>query len=93
MTSDGYYTLEFQTRQEEPADGRGGKEQLGGSEDNEMVGTRGFEPPTLASRTLCSTRLSHVPTRVTASKDAEKNAINFSASLYEMLMYCYLLNE
>ena len=58
-----------------------------------MVGTRGFEPPTLASRTLCSTRLSHVPTRVTASKDAEKNAINFSASLYEMLMYCYLLNE
>ena len=30
-----------------------------------MVGTRGFEPPTPASRTLCSTRLSHVPTRVT----------------------------
>ena len=85
MTSDGYYTLEFQTRQEEPADERGGKEQLG-EEDNEMVGTRGFEPPTLASRTLCSTRLSHVPTRVTASKDAEKNVINFSASLYEMLM-------
>ena len=28
----------------------------------EMVGTRGFEPPTPASRTLCSTRLSHVPT-------------------------------
>ena len=27
-----------------------------------MVGKRGFEPPTPASRTLCSTRLSHVPT-------------------------------
>ena len=27
-----------------------------------MVGTRGFEPPTPASRTRCSTRLSHVPT-------------------------------
>ncbi len=27
-----------------------------------LVGTRGFEPPTPASRTLCSTRLSHVPT-------------------------------
>ncbi len=30
----------------------------------DMVGTRGFEPPTPASRTLCSTRLSHVPTNV-----------------------------
>ena len=28
-----------------------------------MVGTSGFEPPTPASRTLCSTRLSHVPTK------------------------------
>ena len=28
-----------------------------------MVGTTGFEPATPASRTLCSTRLSHVPTR------------------------------
>ena len=27
-----------------------------------LVGTSGFEPPTPASRTLCSTRLSHVPT-------------------------------
>ena len=27
-----------------------------------MVGTAGFEPATPASRTLCSTRLSHVPT-------------------------------
>ena len=27
-----------------------------------MVGTTGFEPATPASRTLCSTRLSHVPT-------------------------------
>ncbi len=27
-----------------------------------MVGKRGFEPPTPASRTLCSTRLSHFPT-------------------------------
>ncbi len=27
-----------------------------------MVGKRGFEPPTPASRTLCSTRLSHSPT-------------------------------
>ena len=30
--------------------------------DRLLVGTRGFEPPTPASRTLCSTRLSHVPT-------------------------------
>src|SRR5690606_22503445 len=29
-----------------------------------MVGTTGFEPATPASRTLCSTRLSHVPTSV-----------------------------
>ena len=28
-----------------------------------LVGTSGFEPPTPASRTLCSTRLSHVPTK------------------------------
>ena len=28
-----------------------------------VVGTSGFEPPTPASRTLCSTRLSHVPTQ------------------------------
>ena len=27
-----------------------------------MVGVRGFEPPTPASRTQCSTRLSHTPT-------------------------------
>ncbi len=27
-----------------------------------VVGMRGFEPPTPASRTLCSTRLSHIPT-------------------------------
>lgn len=27
-----------------------------------MVGKRGFEPPTPASRTQCSTRLSHSPT-------------------------------
>ena len=27
-----------------------------------VVGKRGFEPPTPASRTLCSTRLSHFPT-------------------------------
>lgn len=27
-----------------------------------MVGKRGFEPPAPASRTLCSTRLSHFPT-------------------------------
>ena len=29
-----------------------------------MVGERGFEPPTPWSRTRCSTRLSHSPTRV-----------------------------
>ncbi len=29
----------------------------------EMVGERGFEPPTPWSRTRCSTRLSHSPTR------------------------------
>jgi hypothetical protein len=28
-----------------------------------MVGARGFEPPTPRSRTECSTRLSHAPTR------------------------------
>ncbi len=28
-----------------------------------LVGTRGFEPPAPASRTRCSTRLSHVPIR------------------------------
>ncbi len=28
-----------------------------------VVGTTGFEPATPASRTLCSTRLSHVPTK------------------------------
>ena len=30
-----------------------------------MVGTTGFEPATPASRTRCSTRLSHVPTAFT----------------------------
>jgi hypothetical protein len=29
----------------------------------ELVGARGFEPPTPWSRTRCSTRLSHAPTR------------------------------
>jgi hypothetical protein len=29
-----------------------------------VVGTTGFEPATPASRTLCSTRLSHVPTHL-----------------------------
>ena len=33
-----------------------------GSAQKEVVGTTGFEPATPASRTLCSTRLSHVPT-------------------------------
>ena len=30
--------------------------------EEKMVGVRGFEPPTPASRTQCSTRLSHTPT-------------------------------
>src|SRR5580658_7427260 len=30
--------------------------------ETEMVGERGFEPPTPWSRTRCSTRLSHSPT-------------------------------
>ena len=30
----------------------------------EMVGARGFEPPTTRSRTVCSTRLSYAPTRL-----------------------------
>ena len=30
-----------------------------------LVGARGFEPPTPRSRTECSTRLSHAPTRTT----------------------------
>jgi hypothetical protein len=29
-----------------------------------MVGARGFEPPTPRSRTECSTRLSHAPTKI-----------------------------
>jgi hypothetical protein len=29
-----------------------------------LVGKRGFEPPTPASRTLCSTRLSHFPIKI-----------------------------
>gem|GEM_PF-6896562 len=40
-----------------------------------MVGTRGFEPPAPASRTLCSTRLSHVPTPLfytTLSRDLQE---------------------
>ena len=31
--------------------------------DDSLVGTAGFEPATPESRTQCSTRLSHVPTR------------------------------
>ena len=31
-------------------------------ENEELVGARGFEPPTPRSRTECSTRLSHAPT-------------------------------
>ena len=33
-----------------------------------LVGKRGFEPPTPASRTLCSTRLSHFPNKKQFSK-------------------------
>src|SRR3954453_6038646 len=33
-----------------------------------MVGARGFEPPTPASRTLCATRLSYAPTERTAAR-------------------------
>src|ERR1019366_6785097 len=32
--------------------------------EKDMVGERGFEPPTPWSRTRCSTRLSHSPTKV-----------------------------
>jgi hypothetical protein len=32
-----------------------------------LVGERGFEPPTPWSRTRCSTRLSHSPTRLRAA--------------------------
>ena len=34
--------------------------------DFELVGARGFEPPTPASRKQCSTRLSYAPARVSS---------------------------
>ena len=37
--------------------------------NDSMVGERGFEPPTPWSRTRCSTRLSHSPTRATAARN------------------------
>src|SRR4051812_1721323 len=37
-----------------------------------MVGARGFEPPTPASRTLCATRLRYAPTERT--RDAQESA-------------------
>lgn len=39
------------------------KEGEGKYKCKDVVGKRGFEPPTPASRTLCSTRLSHFPTK------------------------------
>ena len=51
-----------------------------------MVGTAGFEPATPASRTLCSSRLSHVPTTFACLFMAEyitcqlKNIIYISSS-------------
>lgn len=38
-----------------------------------MVGVRGFEPPTPASRTQCSTRLSHTPTVGTGRKASPRS--------------------
>ena len=38
-----------------------------------MVGVRGFEPPTPASRTQCSTRLSHTPTVGTGRSAAPRS--------------------
>jgi hypothetical protein len=40
--------------------GKGGKD---GGNVRKVVGARGFEPPTPRSRTECSTRLSHAPTK------------------------------
>src|ERR1700730_4985208 len=37
------------------------------SEGKQLVGERGFEPPTPWSRTRCSTRLSHSPTALRAA--------------------------
>ena len=51
-----------------------------------MVGTRGFEPPTPASRTLCSTRLSHVPTcflNLTKSRGQGKRNRHFSGAGFQ----------
>lgn len=48
------------------------------SDLRKMVGVRGFEPPTPASRTQCSTRLSHTPTffstRARSRRCAEEGA-------------------
>src|SRR5687767_4850133 len=37
---------------------------------DEMVGARGFEPPTSASRTLRAAKLRHAPTEGTAAREA-----------------------
>jgi hypothetical protein len=41
----------------------------------ELVGARGFEPPTPWSRTRCSTRLSHAPTRSTGVEPRRLTAL------------------
>src|SRR5882724_7010941 len=50
-----------------------------GSEDcnllKVLVGARGFEPPTPWSRTRCSTRLSHAPTRSTDAEPRQPKAL------------------
>src|SRR5882757_11290976 len=39
------------------------------------IGARGFEPPTPWSRTRCSTRLSHAPTRSTDAEPRQPKAL------------------
>lgn len=46
---------------------------------NLLVGMRGFEPPASASRTLRSTKLSHIPKKVSMNMILEKCKYHDSA--------------
>jgi hypothetical protein len=45
-----------------------------GFHQNSVVGARGFEPPTPASRTQYSTRLSYAPTETTTALEGPSNS-------------------
>jgi hypothetical protein len=47
--------------------------------EKDLVGERGFEPPTPWSRTRCSTRLSHSPTNVQACAEEKRERRNDSS--------------